>query len=268
MTNSAASKNRSPLTFFALTFALSIPFWIAGALTSLQLLPGVPVSALGLVCMVGAASILVYRENGLVGVKELLKRAFDFRRVRAKIWYVPTILLMPAITLLSFMVLRFTGVPVPNPQFPFATPFILFAVFFIAAIGEELGWMGYAIDPLQERYGALGGALLLGVVWAVWHVIPLLSAQRSLAWIAWWGLGTLALRVIITWLYNNTGQSVFIAVLFHAMFNLTWQLFPIDGSYYDPRVTSVIMTAVALVVVIASGPGTLVRTRTTPEVIE
>ena len=104
------------------------------------------------------------------------------------------------------------------------------------------------------------------MVWAVWHFIPLLSAQRSLAWIAWWSLGTVALRVIITWLYNNTGRSVFIAVLFHAMFNLTWQLFPIDGSFYDPRVTSLILAAVALVVVILAGPRTLVRTRNAHQV--
>lgn len=259
------SRDRSPLIYFVLTFALSLPFWIAGALTYVQLLPGVPVSALGLLCMVGAASILVYRENGFSSVTELLKRSFDFKRVRAKIWYLPTILLMPAIMVLSFVALRLMDVPVPNPQFSFATPFTLFAVFFIAAIGEELGWSGYAIDPLQERYGALGGALLLGAVWAVWHFIPLLSAQRSLAWIAWWALGTLALRVIITWLYNNTGRSVFIAILFHAMFNLTWQLFPIDGSYYDPRVTSLIMAAVALIVIITSGRGTLIRTRKTQE---
>ena len=267
MTHAVASKGRSALTYFVLTFALSLPFWVAGALTNFQLLPGVPVSALGLLCMVGAACMLVYRENGFAGVRELLKRSFDFKRVGAKIWYLPTILLMPAIMLLAFVAQRLMGVPVPNPQFSFATPFILFAVFFIAAIGEELGWMGYAIDPLQARYGALGGALLLGGVWAVWHFIPLLSAQRSLAWIAWWALGTVAMRVIITWLYNNTGRSVFIAVIFHTMFNLTWQLFPIDGSFYDPRVTSLIMAGVALVVVIVSGPGTLIRTRNTREVI-
>jgi membrane protease YdiL (CAAX protease family) len=146
-----------------------------------------------------------------------------------------------------------------SPQFSITTPLILFAVFFVAAIGEELGWMGYVIDPLQDRFGALGGALLLGGVWAIWHLIPLLSVQRSLAWIAWWALGTVAMRVIITWLYNNTGRSVFIAVIFHAMFNLTWQLFPNNGSYYDPRVTSLIMALVAVGVVIASGPHTLVR---------
>ena len=253
--------SRSPLTYFALSFALSIPFWIAGALTHLQLLPGLPVSALGLFCMVGAASILVYRENGLTSVTQLLKRSFDFKRVRAKIWYVPTIILMPCIMVMSYVTLRLMGVPLPAPQFSFTTTLALFAVFFLTAIGEELGWSGYAIDPLQDRFGALRGALLLGAVWAVWHFIPLLSVQRSLAWIAWWSLGTMALRVIITWLYNNTGRSVFIAVLFHAMFNLTWQLFPVNGSYYDPRVTSLIITAVAVVVVIVWGPRTIVRTR-------
>jgi membrane protease YdiL (CAAX protease family) len=258
VTKLANPRNRSALVYFALTFALSIPFWILGALTNFQLLPGVPVSALGLLCMVGAASILVYRENGLTGVVELLKRSFDFKRVKAHIWYVPTFLLMPAIMTLSFIVMRLTGNQLPSPQFSFATPFILFVVFFVAAIGEELGWSGYAIDPLQNRFGALGGALLLGVVWAVWHFIPLLSAKRSLDWIGWWSLGTVALRVIITWLYNNTGRSVFIAVIFHAMFNVTWQLFPVDGSFYDPRVTSLIMAAVALVVVIVSGSGMLI----------
>jgi uncharacterized protein len=244
-----------------LTFALSIPFWIAGALTNIQLLPGIPISAFGIICPVGAAAILVYRENGRASVVALLKRSFDFKRVKATIWYVPTILLMPGIMVLSYVAMRLMGVQLPYPQFSFATTLMLFVVCFIAAIGEELGWSGYAIDPLQDRFGALRGALLLGVVWAVLHFIPLLSVQRSLAWITWWSLGTVALRVIITWLYNNNGRSVFIAVLFHAMINVTWQLFPVNGSYYDPCVTGVITAAVAVVVVIVCGPRTLIRAR-------
>jgi membrane protease YdiL (CAAX protease family) len=192
-------------------------------------------------------------------VKALLQRAFDFQRVRVKRWYVPTLLLMPGILVLSYLALRLMGVALPAPQISLITTLILFIVFFVAAIGEELGWSGYAIDPLQERYGALGGALMLGVVWAVWHVMPLLSAQRPLGWIAWWSLGTVASRVLIVWLYNNTGKSVFVAVLFHAMSNVTYFLFPINGSFYDPRVTGVIMAAVAVVVVIVWGPRTLVR---------
>ena len=71
----------------------------------------------------------------------------------------------------------------------------------------------------------------------------------------------MANRVLITWLYNNTGGSVFVAVLFHAMINVTWQLFPINGSYYDPRVTGLITAAVAVIVVIGWGPRTLMQTR-------
>ena len=257
--NPSAPKNRSALTFFVLTFALSVPFWIAGAVTNIQLLPAIPISALGVVCMVGAASILVYRENGLTGVRALLERSFDFKRVKAKIWYLPTILLMPCIMVSSYVVMRLMGVALPVPQFSFVTTLILCVVFFVAGLGEELGWSGYAIDPLQYRFGALGGALLLGMVWVVLHLIPLLLVQRSLTWIAWWSLGTMAYRVIITWLYNNTGKSVFIAAIFHATINVTYFLFPIQGSSYDPRVTGLIVACVAAIITVAFGSRTLVR---------
>ena len=265
---SAAPRTKSPLTYIVLTFALSLPFWVVGGLTRLQLLPALPVSALGFVCPLGAAAILVYRENGRVGVATLLKRSFDLARVKAKIWFVPTILLMPCIMVVSYGAMRLMGVYLPDPQFSLVTALTLFGIFFIAALGEELGWSGYAIDPLQDRFGALWAALLLGVVWAVWHFIPLLQAQRPLVFIAWWSLGTVASRIIITWLYNNTGRSVFVAALFHAMINLTWQLFPIDGSFYDPRVTGVITAVVAVVVVIMSGPRTFVRGRSARRSIE
>jgi len=251
------SRSRSPLKFFSLVFTLSIPFWLLGAVTGRQLLPSLPVSSLMAFCPLMAAAILVYHENGFASVVALLKRTFDFKRVTAKIWYVPTLLLMPGIMATSYIVMRLMGVPLPAPQFLFATALILFVVFFIAGVGEELGWSGYAIDPLQDRLGALGGTLLLGVVWGVWHFIPLLEVQRAPVFIAWWSLGTLASRVIITWLYNNTGKSVFVAVLFHTMIDLTWQLFPINGSYYDPRVTSLILTFVAAIVTLAWGPRTL-----------
>ncbi len=263
--NSIASRSRSPLKFFLLVFALSLPFWLAGALTSFQLLPALPISALGLLCPVTAAAIFVYRENKFAGVKELLKRSFDFKRVKAKIWYVPTLLLMPCIMLISFAVMRLMGVPLPVPQFSIVTILVLFVVFFIGALGEELGWSGYVIDPLQDRFGAFAGALLLGVVWAVWHYVPLLEVSRSLVFIAWWSLGTVASRLIIVWLYNNTGKSVFVAALFHAMINLTWQLFPINGSYFDPRVTGIITAIVAVVVVIVWGARTLTHYKTPDE---
>jgi hypothetical protein len=166
---------------------------------------------------------------------------------------------MPGIMALSYLVMRLAGVPLPLPQFSLLQALALFVGFFIGALAEELGWSGYAIDPLQDRFGALRASLLLGVVWALWHFIPLLEVPRSWTFIAWWSLGTVADRVIIVWLYNNTGRSVFVAAIFHAMINLTWQLFPVNGSFYDPRVTGLITAAVAVVVVIVWGSRTLTR---------
>jgi hypothetical protein len=159
MTNLSIPHNRSPLIYFILTFALSIPFWIAGALTDIQILPGIPFSALGLLCMVGAASILVYRENGLAGVTELMKRSFDFKRVKAKVWYWPTFLLMPAIMTLSFITMRLMGVRIPAPLFSFTTPFILFAVFLSPP--SVRSWVGRA-TPLTRCRIAL---VRLGAHW-------------------------------------------------------------------------------------------------------
>ncbi len=259
---SSTSKRRSPLLFFLLVFALSIPLSLAGGVIGLELLPGLPASSLVVTfCPLIAAVILVYRENRATGVTGLLKRAFDYERIGAKAWYAPIVLLMPAVMVLEYGLLRWMGSPVPIPQFPVWAPLVVFVASFIAALGEELGWMGYAIDPMQARSGALQASILLGLAWAAWHLVPLVQAGRSPAWIAWWCLATVAQRVLIVWLYNNTGKSVFVAAVYHAMLNLTWQLFPINGSFYDPRITALIVTVVAVIVTIVWGPKTLARYR-------
>ncbi|NIQ72935.1 MAG: CPBP family intramembrane metalloprotease [Candidatus Aminicenantes bacterium] len=58
---------------------------------------------------------------------------------------------------------------------------LLFVVFFIAAAGEELGWTALAQEKLQQQYGPLKAALIIGVLWSAWHVLPWLQVGRSLA---------------------------------------------------------------------------------------
>ena len=101
---------------------------------------------------------------------------------------------------------------------------------------------------MQDRWGALRAALLLGAFWAAWHWIPLVQGDRSVSWIAWWSLYTVALRVLHVWIYDNTGRSLFGQALFHATANVGWQLFPNDGSHFDPAVTAPILVAVAVTV--------------------
>ncbi|MEZ4860227.1 MAG: CPBP family intramembrane glutamic endopeptidase [Caldilineaceae bacterium] len=243
--------------FLLLTFALSSLFYLLGALSQQQFLPGVPISAVMVLCPLAAALLLVYQTDRRAGVVELLKRSFDFQRSKAKVWYLPLLLLMPGVMTLEFGILRWFGSPIPLPQFSVLKVLGLLLALFITALMEELGWMGYAIEPMQARFGTLHAGILLGLVWVAWHFIPLVQVGRSWDWMAWWSLYTVAQRVIIVWLYNRMGRSVFAATLYHTMMNLTWQLFPVNGSFYDPRITALIVTLVAVIGTLAS-PGNAV----------
>lgn len=250
---------RSAWSYFLLTGALSLPFWLLGALSGMQLLPALPISALAAVCPVGAAAILCYRENAARGIRDLLRRSFDFDRIESKAWLLPTLLLMPLVSLVAYGVLRLRGTTLPAPQIPVARAVGLLLVFFVGGLCEELGWSGYAVDPLQDRFGALNAALIIGAVWAAWHFVPLAEAHRSFCFVAWWTVDALAKRVIIVWLYIGAGRSVFAAALVHALSNLAWQLFPVNGSFYDPQVTGIILALLALLVVAVSGPAAFAR---------
>ena len=253
------STGRSPPAFFLLIFLLSIPFLIFSGTP----LPGpfnLPVSAFMLVCPGLAAAILVFREEGGGGVVRLFGRIIDYRKVKA-IWYLPILFLMPGIMLLSYGVMLLSGRPLPaDPFVPYLLVPVFVPLFFIAAAFEEVGWTGYAADPLQERRSALFTALIIGAVWAAWHSIPWILLNTP-AWAAGQALSTVALRVVIVWLYNNTGGSVFAATLFHGMMNVAEFSFPNLGSHYDPIVTGGITAAVAVVVAYLWGAETLARWR-------
>ena len=252
---------RSPLKFFLLVFALSLPFWLAGAMTDLQLMPGLPVSALMAFCPMGAALILVHRQSGRAGVTELLARSLDCRRIRAKRWYVPILLLTAGVNLVVYGLMRWMEMPLPAPQLLVIAAALMFLAFFVGALGEELGWSGYITDSLQQRWNALQTGLLLGLVAVLWHLPALLLMNRSPSWIAWWCSWAVAARILIIWLYNNTGRSVFAVALFHATLNLSWMLFPVHGSHFDMRLGGLVMALTAVIVTLVWGPTTLARHR-------
>ncbi|MGD1096712.1 MAG: hypothetical protein ABSB35_32545 [Bryobacteraceae bacterium] len=58
---------------------------------------------------------------------------------------------MPAVTVLSYGLMRLMGMPLPTPKFAILAALVVFIAFFVAALGEELGWSGYVIDPMQDR---------------------------------------------------------------------------------------------------------------------
>jgi hypothetical protein len=221
-----------------------------GLLVGAKLPAQLPISAFQAVCPLLAAVILVRLRDGKGGIRDLFKRVFSFRLSGFLIWYLLALLTMPVVMLLSYAVMRMLGKPIPEPDISLLTAFLAFIVFVVAALAEETGWMGYAADPLLRRTSALTTSLILGVAWAIWHVIPYYQAGRSDSWVFWQCVFTVLVRILIVWLYHNSGRQVPVTVLFHAMINLTYVLYPIDGSYYDPAITGMIVAVFVAAVLI------------------
>ncbi len=108
------------------------------------------------------------------------------------------------------------------PQFGLIGYFLL--NFFTFGIGEETGWRGYALPTLQKRFSALTATLILAVGWVCWHIPAFiyrpLCSQMDVVGIASFFMCLLMGAVVLTWLYNSTRGSLFIAALFHTMIEL------------------------------------------------
>lgn len=134
-----------------------------------------------------------------------------------------------------------------------AAPMLL--AFWVAALAEEVGWSGYATDPLADRWGTLAAGAILGVAWAVWHVIPYLQAGRAWDWIAWQMAFSVAARIILVRIYLGTERSLVAPATAHASINAAVFLMAADSAAYDPRAAALAAAGMAAVLALAPHRG-------------
>ena len=250
---------RYPLiVFFVLAYVFS---WWPWPLYAFGLSPS-PIIAFGPFL---AAILVLALTTGKGGVVTLLRRMVRWR-VRP-VWYAVALLLPVAISggaaLLNVVVL---GASAPSPAELGAwsglvpTFFLLLLVPGTGGAWEEPGWRGYALPKLQGGHSALLASLILGVVWAFWHLPLMVIGQIHLSdpvfIVAW--------TVVFTWVFNNTNGSVLIAMLMHNMHNV------ISGGYFSAMFSGAdwvrqgwllvaLWCAVAAIVVVVNGPEHLSR---------
>jgi membrane protease YdiL (CAAX protease family) len=134
-------------------------------------------------------------------------------------------------------------------------------LFFVFALFEEIGWMGYAFDPMEERWSALGASLILGVLWAAWHIPLYILSGQDPVWIVAQLVSLLAIRTLIVWIYNNTGKSVFAAILIHAVYNVCTLTFASFYTLFGHLVTCLLIVIAAVAVALLWDPETLTQYR-------
>ena len=246
-------------TFFALAFTISWALWIPAALVSASS-PALsfalfPIGLFG--PMLAAIALTAYFE-GRSGVRRLLGAVLKWH---AGVWWYLIVVLGPAVVVwVAAKLSTLLGATAPgfgDSQIPLALPaYVLFLL--LEAAGEEIGWRGYALPELHAHLGAHASALVIGVMWALWHVplffiagLPqaLLPFAPFLVWIV-------AQSVIFAWVYTGTWGSLLFPILLHAAINLSIQVFSIlPAQEGDPTRPFIVLTGLgflAAVVVLAS----------------
>ena len=258
---------RHPLiSFYVLTYAISWLIWaplvilrdsIPGSVGFILVLVGslVP-STLGLV-FIGLL-------RGRPGVRRVLRRLVQ-GRIGLR-WYLGALALaMLAPLAVGISILMGGDTPVVDNTI-FGILFLFaFHIFPGSAMGEEIGWRGFVLPRLQARQTALKAGLVTGILWGCWH-LPLWLTGTENHPISLFGpfvVAVIALSVMCTWLYNNTGGSLLIVVLFHAASNLpiTVLISPMGSQGAQPFLIYVaLMVVAAAAIVIATGAQHLSRT--------
>jgi uncharacterized protein len=153
-----------------------------------------------------------------------------------------------------------------------AIGYTFLSIIIIVGLFEEVGWRGFALPRLQRRLDAIWAALILGVLWALWHLPELISdptGQRPpLQFVVW----ALALSVILSWLYNSTNGSLPIVIICHAAIDTAGRYMLSEFSKQGYQIVWWIMVGlyvvIAVIVVVVAGPKRLVtRIPRSPRVI-
>lgn len=138
----------------------------------------------------------------------------------------------------------------------YALPIVFAVVFVTAGLAEEVGWRGYALPRLQTMWSPLASSVVLGLVWAFWHLPGYLlpntaHSGKTPVEFLWYVAGTVAFTIIITWVFNGTGGSVLLTMLLHTASNTTQGFLPSEASLGTVDVVVVTYWLAALGVIFA-----------------
>jgi len=219
-----------------------------------------------------AALLAVRIVPGSGGIRRLLAPAVRWRV--HPIWYLIAILGPIGLFLVGDVIRSLLGLEVPSAwlALPSASALTFLAGALIAgSFGEEVGWRGLAQPRLQQRRGALAAAMMVGVLWSLWHLWPVLTpgglAMTGVSGVVLTFVRLIATSVVYAWLLNSTRGSLLIVMLAHAGHNIAAQVVPLPGGTQqaDP-VTALLYVAAAIIVVLFFGAKWLTKVSAYPPV--
>lgn len=214
---------RALLAFFVLVYAAAIPFTILGFVikTPENTPMHLPASAVIFILPALVASLLV----GCKGLARLWGKLKDSRYESHGKWYLVSLVCMPIIAIITYVLLSYLGMELGPAEISLVGLLVLCVAYGISALFEEVGWMGYAFDPLEKRLGTIYASLFLGVFWALFHMVPWVQVH-GVFWAVGWALFSVIVRIPLAVLYKQTGRTLPAVIIAHASINVVVSLWP------------------------------------------
>jgi uncharacterized protein len=238
MTHAEPAGNDGLARFFIRTFALSWLVWIPAAFTGQKAMefPTVLLYGLGGFAPTIIGLRMLYRTAPLDLRRSFWHRLVDFKAIRPG-WYAMVVLIFPVITGAAMLINTLLGGEQPgmmqwkqiaaDPRMLVVSLLMsLVITLFLGPLSEELGWRGFALDRMITRWGFFRAALLLGLIWGVWH-LPLFFIPGTSHYS--WGFGSsffwlflctmVPLSLLVALAYQQNRRSILAAVMVHTMYN-------------------------------------------------
>lgn len=247
-----------PWAFIGITFTFTWLVLLPGVLSRYDLIQlPFPAPALVAVAQFGpslTAFILTYRQEGKSGIKQLLKRSVNFR-VQWRWWAIVllTPLCLGAAALSIHLLLSGERPRLSTLSQPVSLlPTFFMILFFYGPVPEEFGWRGYLLERLQTKWSSLVSSVVLGSIWAVWHLPSWFIDGTFQSFAPFWVflIFNIALSVLFTWVLNNTGGNLLLALVLHTMVNLANLMFVYVGENSSGN-TQIFIYMVALYTIVA-----------------
>ncbi len=176
-----------------------------------------PAVAIG---VTGTAFFMTAVTQGRAGVQRLLRRLTQWRV--APVWFAVAILLVPVgQVLVTAALVSPDALRALTPSALAIYPTSYLAHFVFGPLFEESGWRGFALPRMQHRFGPVRATLLLGLLWSGWHFFLYApswfagGAVNGVVGVGIFVVFTTSISFLFTWLSNNTGASLLLAILLH-----------------------------------------------------